>query len=396
MKLNKLIEKLAAFEPNGADVITLYLDAQTNNNGRENYQAWVKNEISEAAGNYEEDSEEAKNFNAAIEKIQNFLDNEADESANGIAVFVSTGDDEFFETVQIDEPFPNNRMFVFQRPHIFPLARIVEQNPKYAVLWADASRADIYVFGGENTLNVETETQAKIEEIKNEEVMKRVKVGGWSQARYQRRFENFQLQHAKEAVEELEKVMRDGKIEHLVLCGDETTIMPTLRPQLSKESEEKVIAVLNMSQYASEDEIRDKTHEVFGIENAVKDAERVERAITAAKSAAGLGTLGVDKTLAALSNGQVEELLLSASFDAIKYNTKAVEKVLEDYAPGDDNSAGDELPEVSEKRQVADELIVRAINSSAKIVFIEDESLLKDSGGVAAVLRYNMNATANG
>ena len=394
MKINKLIEKLAAFEPNGADFISLYLDVQANNNGRENYQAWLKKEISKASDEYEEDSEEAKSFNAAIEKIQNFSDSEADESANGIAVFASTGDDALFETVQIDEPFPNNRMFVFPRPHIFPLVRMVEQNPKYAVLWADSSRADIYVFGGENTLNVETETQAKIEEIKNEEVMNRTKVGGWSQARYQRRFDNFQLLHAKEAVEELEKVMRDAKIEHLVLCGDETTIMPTLRPQLSKESEEKVIAVLNMSQYASEDEIRDKTHEAFGIENAVKDAERVERAITAAKSAAGLGTLGVDKTLAALSNGQVEELVVASNFDAIKYNTKAVEKVLEDYAPGDDNSASDELPEVTEKRQIADELIIRAINSAAKIVFIEDESSLKEFGGVAAVLRYNMNATA--
>jgi peptide subunit release factor 1 (eRF1) len=39
---------------------------------------------------------------------------------------------------------------------------------------------------------------------------------------------------------------------------------------------------------------------------------------------------------------------------------------------------------------------VRAINSAAKIHFIEDESLLKEAGGVGAVLRYNINATANG
>lgn len=74
---------------------------------------------------------------------------------------------------------------------------------------------------------------------------------------------------------------------------------------------------------------------------------------------------------------------------------KSVERVLEDYAPGDDNSAEGELPTAGEKRQIADELIVRALNSGAKIIFIEDDSLLKEAGGVGAVLRYNMNATAN-
>ena len=320
---------------------------------------------------------------------------ETDAAANGIAVFAASGGSDFFETVQIDEPFPDNRLLVSDRPHLFPLVRMVEQNPRYAVLWADSNKADIYVFGGENTLNVEIETEAKVEEIQGDKTG-RTKVGGWSQARYQRRIENFQLQHAKETVEELEKLMSRAKIEHLVLCGDETAIMPVLRPQLSKETEESVVAVLNMSQYDSEQEIREKTREAMGIENAVKDKECVERVFNAAKSAAGLGTLGVEKTLAALSNGQVEELVISSGFDAIKYNTKKVEKILDDYAPGDDNSASGDLPEADEKRQIADELIIRALNSAAKIVFVEDESLLQEAGGVGAVLRYNMNATAGG
>jgi peptide chain release factor subunit 1 len=395
MNLNNLIEKLAAFEPNGAKVISIYLNAEANQNGREDYPVWLKNQFYEYSVQFEHDPEKSRGYAEIQERINNFLENEADKAANGIAIFAAVGGDEFFETVQLDEPFPNSRFFVFDRPHIFPLVRMVEQNPKYAVLWADTNKADIYVFGGENTLNTEIETSAKVEEIQNEKT-NRSQVGGWSQARYQRHVENFHLQHAKETVEELEKLMRKAKIEHLVLCGDETGVMPILRPQLSKETEGKVVAVLNLSQYASEDEIREKTREAIGVENAAKDKERVERAITAAKSAAGLGTLGVEKTLAALSNGQVEELVLSANFDAIKYNAKAVEQVLEDYAPGDDKSPGEELPEAGEKRQIADELIVRALNSAARIVFIEDDSMLEEWGGVGAVLRYNQNATANG
>lgn len=393
MNLNKTIEKLAAFEPNGAKVISIYLNAEPNNNGRDEYSAWLKKQFFEYSVQFEHDAERKTGYAETEARINDFLENQAAKSAEGIAIFVAVGGD-LFETVQLDEPFTNNLFVVFDRPHIFPLVRIVEQNPAYAVLWADTNKADLYVFGGANNLNTEIETNAKVEEIQNEKT-NRSQVGGWSQARYQRHIENFHLQHAKETVEELEKLIRKSKIEHLVLCGDETTIMPVLRPQLSKETGDKVIAVLNMSQYASEEEIRDKTRAAIGIENALKDQERVERAVTAAKSAAGLGTLGVTETLKALSNGQVEELVISSDFDAIKYNEKAVERILEDYAPGDDNSASDALPVAGEKSQIADELLVRALNSAAKIVFVEDASMLKESGGVGAVLRYNQNATAN-
>jgi len=396
MKLNSLAEKLAAFEPSGAPFISLYLNAEANQNGRDEYAAWLKNAFRDEAENYEEESEEARGFAEMTERVNNFLESEADEQANGIAVFASVGgDNEFFETIQLDAAFPENQLFVLDRPHIFPLMRLIEQNPKYCVLWADTNKADIYVFGGENTINLETDTEAKVESIKNE-VTQRSKAGGWSQARFQRRIENFHLQHAKETVEEVEKLMRDAKIEHLVLCGDEAGVIPLLHEQFSKIIEEKVVSTLNLSQYASEDEIRERAAEVMSLENAVRDQQKAERMFTAAKSAAGLGTLGIEKTLEALSNGQVEELLLSADFGVFEYSPKKVKKVLKNYAPGDDNSSADDLPQVKDAGQIADELLVRALNSAAKIIFIEDAELLKEAGGVGAVLRYNMNATANG
>jgi peptide subunit release factor 1 (eRF1) len=151
-----------------------------------------------------------------------------------------------------------------------------------------------------------------------------------------------------------------------------------------------------MSQYASEEEIHEATHALMQEHNEEQDEEKFKRVLDTAKAAAGLGVLGVKDTLTALSNGQVEELIISASFDAIKYRGKDVEQVLEDYAPGDDNSVTDDLPEADEPRQIADELIIRALNSSAKISFIEDSERIKEIGGVGAVLRYNINATANG
>ncbi len=394
MNLNKLMEKLTAFEPNGFPVLSVYLNAEANESGRDKFQTWLRDELSEHGKDFETESAEAQSFEKDVEHITNFVENEVEESARGIAVFACFGADGFFETVQIEVPFPNNRLLIFDRPHVFPLARAIDQNPAYLALWADTNKANIYIFGGD-TIDAEADTQNQIEEIQNTETQQ-TKVGEWSQARYQRHIENFHLKHAKEVVDEVDVLMRKRKIEHLILCGDETGIIPILRDQLPKALEESIIGVLNLSQYDSLEKIHNETLELMREYDEKKDEERIQRVFDTAKAAAGLGTIGVKDTLAALSNGQVEELVISASFDAIKYRRKEVEEVLEAYAPGDDNSAGDELPEASEPRQIADELIIRALNSAAKIYFIEDSEKIRELGGVGAVLRYNINATANG
>lgn len=393
MKLNNLLDKLIAFEASGFPVVTVYMSNESNEQGRDNFNVWLNKELADLGGRYADDSPEAESVKQDIERITNFIENDIEPSAQGIAIFACSGADDFFETAQLEVAFPNNNLFTFERPHIFPLVRAIEQNPRYLALWADTNKAELYIFGGERMIDAKAETQAQVEEIENVVIMDAPE-GIRSEYNFQRRVENFHLQHAKETVDEVEKLMRETKIQYLILCGNDTTIMPILRPQLPKAIEEKVVGTMNMSQYASEEEIHDATLELMAEHNKQQDEEKFNRVVGAAKAAAGLGVLGVKDTLAALSNGQVEELIMSASFDAIKYHAKDVEKVLEDYAPGDNNSVSDELPEVGEPRQIADELIIRALNSAAKISFIEDSDRIKEIGGVGAVLRYNINATA--
>ncbi len=395
MKLTNLIKTLGEFEPDGYPFLSIYINAEPNGNGRDVYPIWLKKALSEQGGPYKDNEDELKRFERVVENINAFVEGEADASANGIAIFASMGDEAVFEAVQLAVPFRENKLFAYDRPYIFPLARAVEQNPKYAVLWADTNKADIYVFGGENRIRSDNNADERVENIQNT-VTNRTQVGGFSQGRYQRHIDNFHLQHAKEVVGELEELMKKEKIEMLVLCGDETTIMPILRPQLSKAVDEKVIAVVNMSQYDSTEEIQERTQEILGIENATRDSRKVEEVNDAAKAAAAMGTLGVEETLRALANGQVQELVISADIDSLEYSKTEVENIFEEYRPGDDNAPVDVPPMVQLAREIADQLILRAINTDAKITFIEDSSLLKEAGGVGSILRYNMNATANG
>jgi peptide subunit release factor 1 (eRF1) len=72
--------------------------------------------------------------------------------------------------------------------------------------------------------------------------------------------------------------------------------------------------------------------------------------------------------------GQVDELVITA-----------VPEVL-----AKDKGAAKNPAELSQGESTADELVVLARNTSAKIRFIEDKALLEPVGGVGAFLRFKL------
>lgn len=380
MALNDLMERLTAFEATEFPVISLYLNAQPNQHGRDDYERFLRKELGERARTFEPHTPARESFDKDVEKITRYLSEEVRPSANGIAVFACSGANDFFEAVQLDAPIENNRLFVYNQPHLYPLARLMDQYPRYAVLLADTNFARIFVFSRNRTLE-----SKEIQGVKTHHT----DIGGWSQNRYQRHIEEYHLQHAKEVVEALRRIVEKDKAEHVILAGDETTIIPLLREQMPKALLEKVIDVVRLDINTPEHEILQTTLEALRAHDAETDAEKAGRLLNEYR-ANGLAVVGVADTLAALSNGQVEELLISASLRNIQYDEREVNKVLEAYAPLTESET-----DASEPRMIADELVSRAQQlSAARITFIEDESLLKSVGGTGALLRYRIEEDA--
>jgi len=391
MKITKLIEKLGSLEPDGQPFFSIYINAEPGQNGRDTYPTWLKTQLSDEEQKYKDDEGQLARFNEVKARINSFVESEADAAANGIAIFARLGEGEFFEVVQLDVPFPASSFHSGEGPHIFPLARAVYENPRFAVLWADTNKADIYVFGGETRIRSDVDLDSNVASIENS-VTSGTSAGGWSQQRYQRRRENFHMQHAKEVIAELEELMKNVEVAHLVICGDEETILPVFKPQLSKPLEEKLIGTVSASQYESPEELREKALEVINIETATSQQKKIEQLNDAAKSSAKMGTLGVEDTLAALANGQVQELVIASNIDSIDYSKKKVKKILKEYEPGDDTAPAKALSAIGDAGAIADQLIIRAINTGARITFVTDESTLANDGGVGAILRFSTNA----
>ena len=375
---DKLLDRLLNFEPVPAPVISLYLDARADQQGQVSFFPFVRKQMAERSKSYETNSDDQRSFEEDFVRIVRYLESDVPPSVQGIAIFACSAYNDWFEVGLFDAPFERNRLFVSDRPHLYPLARFNDQYRRYAVVLADRNRAQIFVFAAGRAVEHE-----ELENVKT----KHAKVGGWSQARYQRHEENYHLQHAKEVVDILERIVRDEDIEHVVLAGDEATVIPLLREQMPKTLEEKVIDAISLGIDTPEHELIEESLKVFQRHDSLTDMEKVERLLNEYR-ADDLGVAGVPETLAALSNGQVEEMLIAAKADAIQFDKEEVEKVLKLY-----ETVEEPLPEELDQRTVADELVRRAnVLSSAKVTFIEDSTRLEQLGGVGRLLRYRISA----
>lgn len=373
--VNQLLDELASFKPTTFPVISLYLDARAGAQGRDNFESFVRSQFKAVAQTYPEGSPERESIESDVKRIGKYLAQEVEPATNGVAVFACAAENGFFEAIQLETPFEEHKLYVYHQPHLFLLARLADQYRRYAALVADTNAARLFVFA----LGA-TQSSATVEGEKTN----RTERGGWSQARYQRRAENYHVHHAKEVVEKLAEVVSAEQIDRIVLAGD-AVIVPLLQAQLPKPLAEKVIDVLSLDMRAPEHEILAATLEATRKYDLKDDAAKVQHLFDEYR-AGGLAVVGPQDALVALTNGQGDELVISAGLEEFHLAAEEVNQLMAPHAPLPEDTSN------AERRQVlmADALVTRARQTGARVSFIEDQSLLAQVGGVGVLLRYRV------
>jgi peptide chain release factor subunit 1 len=360
------IDALAAFAPTPLPVISLYLNTQSDDHGRDHFASFIKKEFHTRAKTFAPQSAARASFVRDVDRIEKYLANELRPSTNGLALFACAGVDNFFEAFQLNAPLERHEIYVDHRPHLYTRALVNKQFPRYAAVVADTDSARLFVFGLSATVSEDLVESAKLS---------RTQTGGWSQARYQRHMQNYHEHHAKEVLEVLDRVVRQEEIDHIVFAGDQVVI-PLLEKQLSPFLAAKLIDVLRLDIRAPERQVLEATLAAIRRQDARDDSEKVEQLIGDYRLG-GLAVVGVADVLTALSKGQVEEILLSTSLKQVARDGE------EQGLPWVENSssivAGD---------NVSESILAQARQTGARATLIKDAPLLDDVGGVCASLRY--------
>jgi len=347
-QLGAQLDRLASIDPGPFPVISLYLNLQPNARGRDEFEPFLRKELAERLRTYPASGPERDSLDEDAARILAYV-NGVDRALNGLALFACSSAN-LFEAIPLAAGVDTHRLYISDQPHLYPLARILGTSPRYLALLADTHSARIFVFAATGIERVE-----QIEGIKT----KRTKIGGMSQARYQRHTENFHLHHAKEVVDVVTRLVRDEGIDQIVVAGDEV-IVPLLREQLPKDVADRIVDVVKLDIRAPQHEILNTTLAALREKDARTDGERVEALLNAYR-AGGLACVGAEKVRKAFELGQVDELMIAGTPDVI------------------------EGPEGT-----ADELVAQAARTSAKVSVIENASLLEPVGGVGAFLRFKL------
>jgi peptide subunit release factor 1 (eRF1) len=366
--------RLVDFVPTALPVLSVYLNTQPDQHGRApDIGPYLHREFKALARTWNPGSPERQSFDRDVERVSSYATERIESAANGVAIFACWAAEEFFEAVQLTAPVSENRVYVYNQPHLYHLARLDDQYPRYAAVLTDSNTARIFVFGLGQVVDAD--------KVKGKAVH-RVKVGGWSQARYQRRVGNAHQQHAREVIERLAEIVSQDRITRIILAGDSVAI-PVFQEQMTPEMA-AMVEVMKLDIHSSDQDVLAATLEKLQETDAKSDSEKVERLLQQYR-ARGLAVAGSQETLGALANGQVDELLISTTLEHGHPQTEEIEAIL---APELPDSAGGTESEESRQAYLPDLLVTKAKETGAAVSFIEDAALLESVEGVGAFLRW--------
>ena len=145
-----------------------------------------------------------------------------------------------------------------------------------------------------------------------------------------------------------------------------------------------MVEVMKLDLHASDQDVLTATLAKLQEQEARTAAEKVDRLMQQYR-ARGLAVVGLQETLGALVNGQVDELLISGALEETHPEPEEVEAILAPEIP--DSEGGTESAE-PRQASVPDLLVTKAKQTGATVTFIEDGALLESIGGVGAFLRW--------
>lgn len=368
-ELAAVLDRLAAFEPCGAPVVTLYLDTRTDQHGQRAFGPFLRHALAERVASFPPHGSAHDSLVRDVARIERWVASELPATAQAAAVFACRAGepDGLFEAVALQTPIDDSEVHVQPVPHLYTLARLLDAHPRCAVVLVDSRRARLFVVGLrriESRVGMANDSPSRTD------------VGGWSQARYQRHVDHLRRQHVQEVIDVLERVVRDDAVAHVVLAGD-AVVLPLIRESLSPALAAKVVDVLSLDIRTPEHAVLDAVLARLRDEDARDDASAVARLFDEARGG-GLGVLGPRDTVAALRLGQVDQVL-------------AVRTLAGEPRLGDADARDHE--------DLASQVVTLARRTDASVRFIEDASLLEHVGGVGAILRYRLapeQATAKG
>ena len=246
--------------------------------------------------------------------IENYFDHQHNGAGRSVAIF-SCASEDFFRAYPIQIPI-RSRLRISNRPHVKPLANLLDSYGRYGVALVDKQGARLFFFH----LGALREQEGVVGEN-----VRRTKQGGGSQTAGRRSGDAGQAQYTNEVTE---RNMRDSaefaanfftenNIRRVLIGGTEDNIA-LFHNYLPKSWQSLIVGTFPISMTASQDEVMERAMKIGQKAENQREARAVETVITAAAKEKG-AVIGLDKTLGMVHEGRIQILLVLDGFRSSGY-----------------------------------------------------------------------------
>ncbi len=305
--------------------------------------------------------EERENFDKTMDQIEDYLTRNR---VYNIALFASHKHD-FFKKVSFTV-HPPNVLVTDSSPYIRPLAEIADNYKPFILLLLNHNQAKIY------TVTCGAIVQ---EEKLSKEIMNKHKKGGWSQARFQRLRQGSIHAFFVDVLGELEKLPPDS-----IMIAGPGQAKHDFKKLLPSHLSQRLLGVMDVDFQDHPTLFSDSQKYISEQEKKVHDdlLDQVKKEVLTD----GLVVYGIEETKQALTNGQVEVLLVEHGFRQRGWICEHCQIIERGSAKKCYNCGRGTSPV-----DVIEELVEMAHRMGARTDFIHSEEMEK-YGHIAALLRY--------
>jgi peptide chain release factor subunit 1 len=260
----------------------------------------------------------------------------------------------------------NNSLIVDSSPYLRPLARILDEWESFNLVLVSSNFAKIFSI-----------SLGKVKDTKklSADIMNKHKKGGWSQARFNRLRRGAIQAFLKEVTEELQK-----RADEQIIVAGPGNAKNQLIEVLPKNLKEKIVDTIDISIDDENKLLKESIHLI-----SEKEKRESHQSVVHLKQEIlrdGLAVYGLEETLEAVKNGQVELLIIEKGYKPrgwICEHCQVVEEGSKDKCP----YCGNKTSEVD----ILEEILEFAERTDAEIEFTDDEEI-RNLGHVGGILRF--------
>ncbi|HSY14079.1 MAG TPA: hypothetical protein VK976_17940 [Verrucomicrobiae bacterium] len=370
------IRELANFQSPEGCAITFYYQPSTPPNKSHKEEAILVKDMIRNALREAEKRGKNGSTRSDLERISSMVDPLHGSGAKAKAIF-ACGQTGFWREFDVPGQTLKPKIAISHRFHLKPLAAVLDSEQRACVVLADRTKARIFELKNEDLV----EKQDFINELTRRG--KSDGYAGYDAGHAERKQTNEAMQHFKAVADSIEKFFERGGCDRLLIgCRDD--VWSEIEPQLQSQARLHLVGHFRIDpKVATSDQIKQMAREQL----AAYDTERKQTLIRDVVGEAhrnGRGAVGLRRVLRSLEQGEVQTLMLGATFHAPGVKCYYCGHMDMHVSPtcaicGKDNT---------ELEDIGDAIVGHAIRTGVEMVYVPDDEEFDRIGRIAALLRF--------